>query len=95
MTPELDSSAAFRLVAQRDLNDIRALRDNEPFTRYWMRRLTARRDAIAERFYNDPPEKCGKDERESLRLILHELNALVGQLDADEASARASIERLT
>ena len=95
MTPELDSSAAFRLVAQRDLNDIRALRDNEPFTRYWMRRLTARRDAIAERFYNDPPEKCGKDERESLRLILRELNALVGQMDDDEASARASIERLT
>lgn len=94
MTPEEENAEAFRIVAQRDLNDIRELKDFEPFNRYFMRRLKTKRDDIAEQFHDDPPEKCDKEKREHLRLLLKEYNSLIDMLDADMSTTRASLERM-
>ena len=47
----------FELQARRDLQDIRDLRSNAAFQRYFMRRLMQVRNEVADRYHNDPLDK--------------------------------------
>jgi hypothetical protein len=80
-------------LARRDLEDITDLRGSVSFDRYFLRRLRMKRAALDDRFHNDPPEKCDKDEREVLRRLVAEYDELLSMFDADERACRGVIER--
>lgn len=91
---ELAEAARFETQARQDLQDIRQLRDDVPFNRYFLRRLLQRRDYIANRFKNEPATECDKEEREILRRVLIELETFINLASADEAEAKLSLGRL-
>ncbi len=80
-------------LAQRDLADIQKLREFEPFTRYWVRRMNDRYKEINERFHHDGPQKCDDTQREALRQILEKLDELMDMMDTDERTCRDIIQR--
>ena len=90
---QLEESRRFSLQARRDLQDIRDLRNNQPFNRYWLRRLSTRIQILDDRFRNDDAMKCPHEEREILRRCIKELNDLSTMMDSDESNAKVSLER--
>jgi hypothetical protein len=79
--------------ARQDLEDIAFLKECAPFKRYWLRRVTARRDALVEAMINDPAERCSPAKREEMRQQILLLKELLGVMDADQASARREMGR--
>lgn len=75
----------------QDLEDIRELKKNSAFTRYWLRRLTQKRAEIERRFKYDPPEKVSKDQREELRQAMIALEDLEKMMAVDEGNIRGAI----
>ncbi len=69
----------------RDLQDIRTLRKNEAFNRYWVEQLKRKRAETDEKFRNDPADKCSPARREELRQQLILLDDLLGMMDRHEA----------
>jgi hypothetical protein len=92
MTEEQKRSAELVL---RDLNDIKSLRQNEPFKRFYLRRLREKRDAVAKRFLEDPPSKCDSLTREGLRMIIsHYDQEILPLLDQDERGCSGTVDNL-
>ena len=79
--------------ANEDLRDIGELKDSEPFNRYWLRRLKAKRDTMHNSFLNDPPSSVDKDEREHLRRIMLFCNELLAMMEQDASSAKKLLDR--
>ena len=108
MTEDEERAKNFELRARRDIQDIRALREFDPFQRYFLRRLKQRREELAQAFRHDPEfvvkknEKgeeyratlCTKEDREILRSRLDEVESMLKLLETDEGSARVSLERM-
>ena len=107
-TPEEESKKAFELQARRDIQDIRDLRENAAFNRYFLRRLKQRRDETEQSYRHDPEYVvkkdemgreyraivCSKEDREILRQKLDLLEELLGLLSTDEGSSRVSLDRM-
>ena len=91
-TAQIETEAAVR-SAQQDLEDISTLKRTDAFERYWLRRLRSKQAALEERFRNDPPEKCSKDQREEIRLQIVLIDELMAMMKRDEASAKAMVQR--
>lgn len=78
-----------RESARQDLQDIHALRNSEPFNRYFLRRLRQRH---AENERNLKYEKMSFEEREACRLNVVFIEGIVNMLTVDEAMARKVLE---
>ena len=90
---QLEESKRYSLQARRDMQDIRDLRNNQPFNRYWLRRLSARIQELDNRFRNDTAAECSHEEREILRRCIKELNDLSTMMDTEESNAKVSLDR--
>lgn len=79
-------------VAKRDLDDIKHLRENEHFRRYFLRRLNERAD-----YYEDQLKhgEMTKEVREETRRIYNEYEYLAGMMDRDFASCAKNITAAT
>jgi len=89
MSEELDRKLVFER-AKQDLDDIIELKKNAAFKRYWVRRLSQKRD--------DADDKCKRDKdpvvREENRikwLALEELDELMAK---DEAACRSTLDSM-
>ncbi len=71
-------------LARRDLGDIHALRENDAFNRYFLRRLKQTRDKLDKSFREDPPTKVSHAEREILRRLIASYDELAGLCSAAE-----------
>jgi hypothetical protein len=91
ITPD-QAREAERSKAGDDLLDIAALRNSTPFTRYWLRHLTRKRDSVRDQVLNDPPEKCPPAEREILRRIMKAYDDLLEMPTQHETAARALLD---
>ncbi len=78
---------------RRDIEDIRELKKNDPFNRYWMRRLKQKIEITQQKFEEDPPVKVDKDEREVLRRLLLAYKELADMMDVDEGNIKADLQR--
>lgn len=83
----------FETQARRDLQDIRDIRALPAFQRYFRRRLLTRQEELTRLFRYGKPEEVSFQEREIIRRILDELEALSGKLTSDESEAKVSIDR--
>lgn len=86
MSPE---SELARRQASEDLVDIAALKQSTAFTRYWLRQLRSRRDALLVSLVEDPPSKVDAAEREIIRRLIKQLNELEKMPAQHAASAEA------
>ncbi len=87
-TTEEKQQVAFE-VAKRDIDDIKRLKDFEPFRRYFIRRLEERGSEVARSFKDDPPHKVDKEEREILRRLLKEYETIFEMMDKDLANFKS------
>lgn len=90
IAPDLLAINGQREVAMRTIGDIDALRNSEPFNRYWVARMNQRHDKLAIDFKY---KKVTHEEREVLRLLVLEYEELAKLMSEDEALARALLER--
>lgn len=72
------------IQADQDLSDIRALKKLPGFERYFLRRLTEKRDEFAAKVLD---EDLSTECREICRQIYQEYKALRNMVDQDEANA--------
>lgn len=72
------------LLARRDIEAIKSLRENPAFKGYWMRRL---KDRIGELEYSFKYDAVTPKRREQIRLVLLELEEFLGMMDKDFALA--------
>lgn len=84
----VDEVAVARERATKDIEDIKALRESEPFKRYWLRRLNYKRAAIEKSFLRDGPELVSKDRREEMRQVILAYDELLSMMDADDRGAK-------
>ena len=82
-----------REIAAHDLSDIKKLRQDEAFNRYYVRRLKARAEAIGVRFETASSDEVDHAEREILRRLLAEYKSILRMLDEDERSAQEQLDR--
>lgn len=73
-------------LAQRDVQDIRELRNFVPFGRYLKRRLKQKHDAAEASFKYDPVSPA---QREALRQKLLAYEEILALLDTDDAACRS------
>lgn len=76
-------------IAKRDIQDIRALRESEPFRRYFIRRLNQRHDEMATKFKYD---KMSHEDREIARRLILEYEDIAQMMDRDELACRALVD---
>jgi hypothetical protein len=84
-----DGAAKAAQQAAEDLEDIATLERTAAFSRYFLRRIRAKREDVRVAFENDPPEKCSHDEREIRRRIMKAYDELLGMMAQDRATAGA------
>lgn len=68
--------------ATRVLNDIKVLRESDPFNRYWLARLKQKRDALQVKYNTEPAN-------EATRQVIAALDELVNGMANDENSAQS------
>lgn len=78
-----------RESARQDLQDIYALKQSEPFNRYFLRRLRQRHEETLKKLKYD---KMSYEEREACRLNVVFIEGIVNVLAQDEATARKELE---
>jgi hypothetical protein len=78
-------------IAQKEVEDINALRAFKPFTGFYLKRLKKRTEKIERKMKRQ--EDLTLDQREALRLIVLELEFIIADfLDQEERASRATIE---
>lgn len=82
-----------RELANRDLADIRSLKESEAFQRYWLRRLKTKREAAFNKFLKD--DQMGLEERETFRQIVLCYDDLLGMMDRDDATSRREVTQVS
>ncbi len=76
-------------MARTDLIDIRALKRNESFNRYWMRRLRQKKDEALRALVHDEMSPEKRETTRQLHLAYLELEKII---DRDEGSLIAQID---
>lgn len=89
MTPSPDGNDEARARASQDLVDIAALQKFEAFNRYFLPRLKRKREELRVKFEDDPPDKCGHEEREIRRRILKTYDEIFRVMAEDAKAAQA------
>lgn len=82
-------------LLRRDLADIRALTENDPFNRYYMRRLKDKIDLLEKSFHDDPPSMCDAQEREIQRRLLRAYKEMRDLCKAEAAVISTQLQRLS
>jgi hypothetical protein len=90
---EVDEKSLADERARQDLIDIGQLQRFEPFTRYFMRRLSEKMRAYETRFRNDPADKCSHEEREILRRIIKEYEEISVMMSREETTCKSQLAR--
>jgi len=85
MTAAEHAHAQAKEIAVHDLADINALRESEPFKRYWIRRMNERHAKLATAFKYD---KMSHEERENRRQLVLEYEDIARMMEKDEEACQ-------
>ncbi len=80
-----------------DLSDIKALRSmksDDPFNRYFMRRIRQKLAASTKAFKYEPPTKVDSVQREALRQVNIAYEELLNMLETEEGVALKSLDQI-
>jgi len=88
---EINQEEKAKEKMRQDIIDIQALRNFEPFNRYFVRRLKEKHAEIEKRFRDDPAEKCSYEEREILRRLMKEYEDILRMMEREEVTCKSSL----
>ncbi len=93
MTSDQLAAEARRERDAQMLADIIALRESEPFNRYWLPRVRRKRGEIEVEFRTGAPAAVDKDRREELRQQLLLIDELLAMMDKDDGNIRGGMAK--